>query len=262
MVDFQTLTLLSLTFLTAAMFIFYYLLVIRYRRTPPVKRIMPQEPVESQTFSLQTKIKDPILNPIQIPTQAPVQTIARVDIPIQTQSQIPSQAPVQATSQVSVQAPIENVFSMPTRTPILRGEAATEALTEFVEELEKGRGPITEKTRDASLIKLARVLIDVIQADKAHEKPSELSDQDKHDVKSEKTAIEPPHKHYDSGKKKANMHGPSGAKAAAPKARKRRTKISVKGKKHRRPPKKHSKHSRATNVHSKHVKKARRARKN
>jgi hypothetical protein len=293
MVDFQTLTLFSLTLLTAAMFIFYYLLV-KARRTPPVTRKTPQTSVESPASVSRSKIENPISNPIQIPiqapqtpnppTQAPTQTPtpptqtptapaqvpaqtptqikAPIEIPIQTQSQISSQPPVQAISQNSVPAPLDNSLNMPAATPTLSGEAATMALKEFAEELEKGRGPSGEKTPDASLIKLARVLMDVIQADRTPEKPSEQPDQNKQDIESEKktaTVTEPPHKHGHSGKKKkAKMHKQSRTRTASRKAKNKKTKVKVKRKEHRTQAKKNSKQSRATNLHSKRAQKKRR----
>ena len=255
MVDFQTLTLFSLTLLTAAMVIFYYLLVIKGRRTPPVTRKIPQTSVESPASVSRTKIEDPTLNPVEIPTQ--------------TQSQISSQPPVQAIPQNSVPAPPDNALNIPAATPTLSGEAATKALKEFAEELEKGRGPSGEKTRDASLIKLARVLMDVIQADRAPGKPPEQPDQNKQDVeRKEKTVTEPPHKHgQPRKKKKAKMHKQSrtrtASRKASRKAKNKKTKVKVKRKEHRRrQAKRSSKLSRATNLHSKRAQKKRRARKN
>ena len=252
MVDFQTLTLFSLTLLTVAMFIFFYLLVIKGRRTPPVTRKIRQTSVESPASVSQTKIEDPTINP--------------VESPIQTQSQIPSQPQVQAIPKNSVPAPPDNALNMRPATPTLSGEAATTALKEFAEELEKGRGPSGEKTRDASLIRLARVLIDVIQADRAPEKAPEPTDQNKQDVESEnKTTIvtEPLHKHVQSRKKKkAKMHKQSRIRTASRKAKNKKKKVKVKRKEHRRQAKRNSKQSRATKLHSKRAQKERRARKN
>jgi hypothetical protein len=257
MVDFETLTLSSITLLTAAMFIFYYLLVIKTRRTPPVIQKRPQTPPEVQTSISQTKIEDPPPNPIQMPTQVPVQIKApTVETPTHTQSQISSQTPVQAAPQISVQAPPpENVINIPVvRAPILRGEDATEALKEFAEELEKGRSAGAEKTRDASLIKLARVLIDVIQADKPPEKIAEQPNQDMKDVEGQKMVSEPPHEHDHSEKeKKTKMHKRSRIRTGKrkPKAKK---KTITKSNKHRRQAKKHS---RTTQVTSKRAQKGR-----
>jgi hypothetical protein len=292
MVDFQTLTLFSLTLLTGAMVIFYYLLVIKGRRTPPVTRKIPQTSVESPASVSRTKIEDPTPKPIQIPIQAPqaptpptqaqtppAQTPAQtpteikapLEIPIQTQSQISSPPPVQAISQNSVPAPPDNALNMPAATPTLSGEAATKALKEFAEELEKGRGPSGEKTPDASLIKLARVLMDVIQADRAPGKPPGQPDQNKQDVEREKkttTVTEPQHKHGQPRKKKrAKMHKQSrtrtASRKASRKAKNKKTKVKVKRKEHRRrQAKRSSKQSRATNLHSKRAQKERRARKN
>jgi hypothetical protein len=268
MVDFQTLTLFSLTLLTAAMFIFYYLLVIRGRRTPPVYRKVPQTSGESPASVSRTKMEDPTPNPIQIPiqalTQAAIEIKAPIEIPIQTQSQISSQAPVQAISQNSVPAPPDNALNMPAATPTLSGEAATKALKEFAEEIEKGRGPSGEKTRDASLVKLARVLIDVIQAGRAPEKPLEPLNQNKQDVQREKkTVTELPHKHGQSRKKKkAKMHKQRRARTASRKAKNKKKKVKVKGKEHRRQAKRNSKQSRVTSLRNKRARKKRRARKN
>jgi hypothetical protein len=284
MVDFQTLTLFSITLLTAAMFIFYYLLVIKGRRTPPVTRKIPQTSVESPASVSRSKIENPISNPIQIPIQAPqaptpptqaqtppaqtpTEIKASLEIPIQTQSQISSPPPVQAISQNSVPAPPDNALNMPAATPTLSGEAATKALKEFAEELEKGRGPSGEKTPDASLIKLARVLMDVIQADRAPGKPPGQPDQNKQDVEREKkttTVTEPQHKHgQPRKKKKAKMHKQSRTRTASRKAKNKKTKVKVKRKEHRRrQAKRSSKQSRATNLHSKRAQKERRARKN
>jgi hypothetical protein len=247
MVDFQTLTLFSLTLLTAAMFIFYYLLVIKNRRTPHVTRKIPRTPrAQSSTSISRTKTEDPTLKPIQIPSQAPVQIKAPIDIPIQSQSQISSQTPVQVVSQIPVRAPPENALNLPAKAPILRGEAATEALKEFAEELEKGEDTSVEKTRDASLIKLARVLIDVIQTEKGPEKTPKTPDQNKPEVEHErKTTTKPSrkddhlHEHSHSGKKKkTKMHQPSRTGKANRKTKNETTK--VKSREHGRPTKKHS----------------------
>jgi len=234
MVDFQTLTLFSLTLLTAAMFIFYYLLVTKNRRTPHVLRKIPRTPrAQSSTSISRTKTEDPTLNPIKIPSQAPVQTKAPIEIPIQNQSQISGQTPVQVVSHIPVRAPPEKVLNVPAKAPILRGEAAIEALKEFSEELEKGDATSEEKTRDASLIKLARVLIDVIQADKAPEKTPKTPDQNKPEVEHKrKTTTKPSRKHdhlrehsHSRKKKKTKMHQPSRTGKANRKTRNKKTKV-------------------------------------
>jgi hypothetical protein len=271
MVDFQTLTLFSLTLLTVAMFIFYYLLMIRGRRTPPVYRKIPQTSVESPASDSRTKIEDLTLNPIQIPIQAPIEQApieikANIESPIQTQSQISSQPPVQAVSQDSVSAPPDNGLNMSAATSTLSGEAAAKALKEFAEEIEKGRDPSGEKTRDASLVKLARVLIDVIQADRVPEKPSEPPSQSKQDVEHEEkivTVTEPPHKHGQSRKKKKpKMRKQSKIRTASRKAKNKKKKVKVKRKEHGIQAKRDSRQSRATSLHGKPARKKRRAGKN
>lgn len=127
----------------------------------------------------------------------------------------------------------------------MRGEAATEALKKFAEELEKGEDTSAEKTRNASLIKLARVLIDVIQTDKDPEKTSKTSDQNKTEVENErKTTIRPSLKHVHSHehpgkKKKTKKHQPSRIGKADRKTKNKETR--VRGKEHGRLTKKHSK---------------------
>jgi type IV secretory pathway VirB10-like protein len=147
-------------------------------------------------------------------------------------------------------------------TRTLSGEAATKALKEFAKELERGRDPSGEKTPDASLIKLARVLIDVIQADRASEKTPDTPNQNKQDVeRKKKTVMEPPHKHVQPRKrKKAKMHKQSRTRTASRKAKNRKTKVKVKvkRKKHRKKAKRNSKRSRTTNRHGKRMQKRRR----
>jgi hypothetical protein len=271
MVDFQTLTLFSLTLLTAAMFIFYYLLMIRGRRTPPVYRKIPQTSAESPASVSQTKIEEPTLNPIQIPiqvptqtpTQAPIEMKAQIESPIQTQSQVFSQPPVQAVYQNSVPTPPDNALNMSAATSTLSGEAAAKALKEFAEEIEKGRDPSGEKTRDASLVKLARVLIDVIQADRVPEKPSEPPSQSKLDVQRGEentvTVAEPPRKHAQSRKKKKpKMHKQSRTRTASRKAKNKKKKVQGKRKEPRRRAKRSSKQSRVTSLRGERARKKRR----
>jgi hypothetical protein len=106
MVDFQTLVLVSLSFLTAAMFVFYYLVVIKPRR--------------------QLDLTSKILHLPQPFSQTP-------PLP-------------QATL------------------PALRGESAVRALEDFAEDLERAEGEDSSEIHRASLIKLAKVLINVIRA--------------------------------------------------------------------------------------------------
>ena len=224
MVDFQTLTLFSLTLLTAAMFIFYYLLVTRVRHTSHATRKIPRTPIEHPTSVSRTKTEHPSTTPVQIPNQAPIQIKPPLDIPIQNQSQISRQIPVQIVPQTPVQTPVqtppENVLNVQAKVPILRGEAATEALKKFADELEKAEDTSAEKTRNASMIKLARVLIDVIQADKNPEKTSKTPDQNKREIEEEKKITTRPSRKHDHSheharseeKKKTKIHQPSRAR--------------------------------------------------
>jgi len=294
MVDFQTLTLSSITLLTAAMFIFYYLLVIKTRRTPPVIQKHPQITPEVQTSISQTKIEEATPNPIQTPTQAPVQiktptevqtpisqtkieeatpnpiqtpTQAAVQVkapivetPTQTQNQTSNQTPVQAAHQIPVQAPPpENVINLPVdRTPILHGEDATEALKEFAKELEKGGDIGAVKTRDASLLKLARVLIGVIQAEKPPEEITQQPDLNMQDVEPKTTQAESPLEPDRPEKEnKSIKHQKSRIRRGKRKTKAKR-KLMTKNDKHGRKPRKHS---RPTQVHSKRAQKVRRAKK-
>jgi len=126
----------------------------------------------------------------------------------------------------------------------LQGEAATEALKKFAEELEKGEDTSAEKTRNASLIKLARVLIDVIQTDKDPEKTFKTPEQNEREVENgSKTTIRPPLKHVHSHehpgkKKKTKMHQPSRIGKANQKTKNKETRL--RGKMHGRQTKKHS----------------------
>ena len=257
MVDFQTLTLSSITLLTAAMFIFYYLLVIKTRRTPPVIQKHPQITPEVQTSISQTKIEEATPSRIQTPTQAPVQIKAPiVETPTQTQSQISNQTPVQATPQIPVQAPPpENVINLPVdRTPILHGEDATEALKEFAKELEEGRDVGAVKTRDASLLKLARVLIGVIQAEKPPEEITQQPDLHIQDAEPKTTQAEPPlEPDHPEKENKSKKHQRSRIRTGKRKTKAKR-KLMTKNDKHGRKPRKHS---RPTQVHSKRAQKAR-----
>jgi len=157
MVDFQTLVLASLTLLTAAMFAFYYLIIIKSRRLPEVKLIRVQPPN----------------NPVQAPTpkSAPI-------LP-QSSVQATSENPIKQTIQTSIQPPTEtslqdlprNPAEVPSQQPALRGEAAVRALESFAEELQEKRED-SEEAHNASLLKLARVLINVVKTNENPKVPS------------------------------------------------------------------------------------------
>jgi hypothetical protein len=129
----------------------------------------------------------------------------------------------------------------------LSGEAATEALKQFAEELEKGKATGTEKTRDASLIKLARVLIDVIQTEKDPENTPRAQDKNSSEVEQKrKTSRKPTQKHDHSHehtpsrkKKKTKTHQPNKTRRTNRKTKNKQTKI--KNREHKRPTKKRSK---------------------
>ncbi len=129
-------------------------------------------------------------------------------------------------------APPENGLNVPAKAPMLRGEAATEALKEFAEELEKGEATSVEKTRDASLIKLARVLIDVIQADKAPEKTPKTPDQNKPEAENKRKIETKPQRKQDnlhqqshSRKKKTRMRQPSRTRKANRETKNKKRKV-------------------------------------
>ena len=254
MVDFQTLTLFSLTLLTAAMFIFYYLLVIKVRRTPHVTRRIPRTSIEPPTSMPRTKTEAPTLRtiqirsqaPIQVPSQPPIQTETHNETPIKNQDQTPSQTPAQVVSQITVSVLQENALNLSAKPPVLRGEAATEALKQFAEELEKGKAKSSEKTRDASLIKLARVLIDAIQTEKEPENTPKIPNQNSSETEQKRKASTKPthkqghtHQHNQSRKKKTKAHQPNKTRKTNRKIKNKKTKIKKRERK--RPTKKRSK---------------------
>ena len=147
MVDLQALD-ASLSLLTAAIFVFYYLTVIKPRRQPD------QEAKSCELYQ----------HPVQALRRAP-QAPPQNPAPSPTRNSQDAPQPSQASPKNFIQTQTQCLPETPTRTTVLHGEAAVRALEDFAEELEKRQGDDSEETHKASLVKLANVLIGVIRAD-------------------------------------------------------------------------------------------------
>jgi hypothetical protein len=147
MVDLQALD-ASLSLLTAAIFVFYYLAVIKPRRQPD-REAKSFELYEHSIHASPRAPEAPPQNPAPSPTR---------------NSQDAPQAP-QAPPKNFIQNQTQCLSKTPPRTTVLHGEAAVRALEDFAEELEKRQGNDSQETHKTSLVKLANVLIGAIRTD-------------------------------------------------------------------------------------------------